>query len=368
MLPALKTPLDTLKPDLSASPYRHKTRNDASRHSHPYPIPRSHTVPAFPNQQHYSTDNITLSGAAVDSSSSLFPNPAPSAPLPIRRAVSEHGSPMPFDDLGPQVPPIDMPYPFSAQTASSASMQFAPQSASSAYNSDIESVFEHPSLSSNIDWSMFDPCSPDPVTTSAFSQPASFTSYDLNFSHPGLSRSNSGELSETGDISPIAGVPMSQGNQFQAYDLGGINDVPDESFPLGTPSSYLADLQPPFTASTNADAFDIDFFGGLPASSGFAISPPVQHTPTFPPSQPKQGYSLPHSLPMNASQHYTTTATSAQNTTDQSYMAQAPIPTPNTTAEPTWLPTSYPLTASPTPMSTSSQSQFTPYNHPQWSH
>ena len=274
---------------------------------------------------------------------------------------------MPFEDLGPQVPPVDMPYHFSTQTASPISIPFASQSAGSAYNSDIESTFESSNLSTNIDWSALDFCGPDAVTTSAFSQPASFTSYDFNFSHPGLSRSNSGELSETGDISPISGMPMTQGNQLQGYDLGSVNDITDESFPLGTPSSYLGEMQPPLIASSNGD-FDLDFFGGFPSSGGFAISPPVQHTPTFPPSQTKEGYSLPQNIPMNPNHNFATAATTTQGSPDQSYMAQAPIPSTSNATEQTWLPTSYPLTASPVPMSTPNQDQYPPFSFGQWSH
>lgn len=365
-LPALKTPLNPLKPDVSGSPYRHKTRKEASRHSHPYSIPRSHTIHSFSDQHNHSTDSLPLPGTAPDPSPSPFHNPGPTDPLPLRRAVSEHGSPMPFDDLGPQVPPIDMPYQFS-QTASPASMSFAPQSTGSAYNSDIDSLFEPANLSGPVDWSTFDICSPDAVTTSAFSQPASFTSYDFNnFTHPGLSRSNSGEMSETGDISPIAGISMPPGTQFQGYDVGSLPEFSDaEPFSFAPPSACLPDMQPPLIASTNADALDLDFFGSLPGPGGYGISPPVQNQPNIPPSQMKHGYPMPQNLPMNPNHNFTTTATTAQSASNQSYMAQAPTGTPNSIAEPAWLPTSYPLAASPVPMATPSQNQFPSYNH--WS-
>ncbi|KAL1960325.1 hypothetical protein VTO42DRAFT_8285 [Malbranchea cinnamomea] len=358
-LPALKIPANSLNSDVMGLSHPQKTRKDVNRHSHPYPIPRTHTIHTFPDPQRHSTDHLASPDNIVDQSGLSFHDHVPSRPLPVRRARSEHGSPVPVDEFGPQVPPVDIPYPILNHSISSpASMDLLPQSAGSPYVSDIDTLFDSANLTvPPVDSSTFDLYGQDAVSTTAFSHPASLTSYDYSgFSNPGLTRSSSGNVSEVSDISPIAGIPVSDSiNTLQKHDLRSVGDLSKtEQYSVSTSSPYFDMSQALLMASpSNIDGTNLDSFlpvadAGVPSSM-----PTAPDMPMIP--QLEQHYPGPEDVVLQPSgQHLTST----QDTTTQTYVVQPPLTTTIADVpEHTWLPVSYPLAASPVAMATHQYSQ-----------
>jgi hypothetical protein len=233
-----------------------------------------------------------------------MPNPpfhgsVTSAPHPVRRVKSEHGSPtisaLPTPP-GNQIPPISIPpydpnaysySPFSGGSPVAPSIGGSPwdgtfpeQFPDSYFVSyDVINGSELPaspvglgSDPAEVDWSTYNLPNGLRYGTPGYrlangsavpSQPPSYASFDLfsHLSHPGLTPS-SGDVSEVEDFVPVA-EPTSLRNSSQDVlndfsSVGGDELTDLETFRLSSASSYVGMPQASMLASDNLDDLDID--------------------------------------------------------------------------------------------------------------
>jgi hypothetical protein len=260
----------------------HKLNDIHKRVGAPYKVPaRSHTIHGHREHAQRSSDSLPLTRDIP--SGPLHPVHHPSvtsAPQPLRRVKSEHGSPamnaVPSSS-GDEIPPINIPpydpsaYAYSPFSNGSPAM---PPSSSSPWDGRFPDQFpdnyfvtyemanemDHPTTPSSlgpehteIDWSTYNLPNGFNIGTRGLglpndglvsSQAPSYASFDRfsHLSHPGLT-SSSGEISEVEDYAPVA-EPTSflSGSQealndFSSYGGDDINEL--DSFRLSSASSYV---------------------------------------------------------------------------------------------------------------------------------
>lgn len=335
--------------ELTGLPHRHRPRKER-QHANPYSIPRSHTVHSSADLRP-SLERLAPPGLAPDPAFSSYQETSLRAPQPVhhRRAVSEHGSPVPnFDEMGAQVPAIDIPYHAVGPTSlSPAPMEYQQRSAGSPYPSDVDGLWDSANLSvPPVDWSTFDFHYASDTMTNSVSHPGSFASFDYNnYGH--LTRSSSRVTSEPGDLSPVAGMHM-QGEP-QHRDFHGVNDAADkDTYRLSTPGSSLDITRPQMVASPTAidgtDPFPQHSKAGVPHSIP-APSLIISQEPDHYFSHPAHGLPIQHrSQPQpQPPQAYSTVG----GPNSQPLVSHGPLTT--AISEPSWHPTSYPTTATPSP-------------------
>jgi hypothetical protein len=316
-LATVKSPhLTTFKSEPSGLSHRHKTRKEASRNAQPYSIPRSHTIHASSKLRQ------TLSNGSPSEQST---------PVPPRRAVSEHGSPVPT--YSEQTAGIKIPYSLVDESLSasppSIDYQHHPMGSPLVYG-DVDSFLDAANLAPvPVDWSTLGLNYGGTLMPANYSQPASYTSFDYS-SYGHLSGSSSAEVSEAGVASPATGVVVGSPEPFQ--DVQSISDISDtERYRLSTASYPGVMSQSQFMESSKA-------FDGIDLSSFLRTSPTAVSQTVQTAHLPVDQFALQPSLPVHQ-QEYTT---SSMDGSGPSYTAQ----------EPAWI-QQYPLAmASPLPVTT----------------
>lgn len=266
----------------------------------PYKIPaRSHTLHEQGDFAQHSSDSLPLTKDLMGGLPNLpYHGSVTSAPHPVRRVKSEHGSPtinalpLPSDN---DIPPISIPpydpnaYSYSPFSTGSPGISSAgsnpwdgrfPERFPDNYFVTYEMANEMQTPVSSvgpaadpaeIDWSTYN--LPSALGNSAAgyrlsnggvipSQPPSYASFDgfSHLSHPALT-SSSGEISEVEDFVPVAEPAILQSNSQDALnDFSGIDgDEPTdlETFRLSTGSSYVNMPQANFPPSASLDAPEV---------------------------------------------------------------------------------------------------------------
>ena len=274
----------------------HKINDMHNKCGAPYKIPaRSHTVHGHREIAQRSSDSLPLTKAALISHETpQHHDSITSAPQPVRRVKSEHGSPelnaLPDAALtrGSQIviPPLD-PNAYSYSPFGPGSPSLHQQNQQEKRLSDplpdnyfvtyeMASEWEPPLHSaglseapSEIDWSTFNFANDgnnefDTNNNGAVpSQPPSYASFDhfSHLSHPGLT-SSSGEISEVEDFVPVNNPSrMRGGSQDAINDPNSSRDEDTselEPYRLSSASSYIGLPQANMLASGNLEALDID--------------------------------------------------------------------------------------------------------------
>ncbi|KAI1910396.1 transcriptional activator haa1 [Ophidiomyces ophidiicola] len=250
------------KIDPLAVSHRSKVKhNNTSKLSHPYTLPRSHTIHTPAELARRSADHLPLAEEmSISRSVPAQPDSITSAPRP-RRARSEHSSPV----LGISAPDMHLPsldIPFSSfDPASLPSPLFDyPQQWAGLYYADSDLALEAASLGPpSVDWSTFDLSYGSDALTATYSQPPSFASFDYaNFSHPELSRSSSHDTSEPEDIAPRA-VSTQDPKLHEQQDVHTVNDTVDaDTFYLCASPSRLEMTHPHMPSINYVGPLDTD--------------------------------------------------------------------------------------------------------------
>lgn len=263
--------------------------NDAHNHcGAPYRIPhKTHPLHVNREMAQRSSDSLPLtkSGAANHETPPLHET-ATSAPQPVRKVKSEHGTPelKPIPDNSPEhqglvIPAFDAgaftdspldngssPFPQNSTPDSQFPDRF-PDSLFMSYEQAHEYQPPFPSGGlPEIDWSTYNfqnANSQYNVNNGPFisSQPPSYTSHEQmsHLSHPGLA-SSSGEISDAEDFVHLnrPGNPRnnSQDASMDFSSTGG--DEMSEAYRLSSASSYLGLPQTQILANGNLESLDID--------------------------------------------------------------------------------------------------------------
>ena len=279
----------------------HKVNDIHHRVGAPYRVPaRSHTINGSREYAQRSSDSLPLSKDLMGP----LPNPpfhgsVTSAPHPVRRVKSEHGSPtisaLPAPPGNP-IPPISIP-PYDSNAYSYSPFSSGSPVINSAGGSPWDGTFpeqfpdnyfvsydtingtELPASPAGlgpdpaeIDWSTYNLPNGLRYGTPGYrlangsavpSQPPSYASFDLfsHLSHPGLTPS-SGDVSEGEDFVPV-GEPTSLRNSSQDVlndfsSVGGDEPTDLETFRLSAASSYVGMPQASMLAADDLDTLDID--------------------------------------------------------------------------------------------------------------
>ncbi|KKZ60239.1 hypothetical protein EMCG_05049 [[Emmonsia] crescens] len=261
------------------SPRHTKNRlSDASKRGVPYSIPRSNTVHVSSGLARRSADHLPLPETDVEQIGTPGPDSITSAPRPVRRVRSEHGSPantplLGIEDINNGIPHLDIslaPFNATATNPTAGLFDYQEQSLDQFYSPETDAFPETPIFNvPPVDWSTFGlSYSPNDLRT-AFSQP-SYASFDNNnFSHSNLAHSSSGELSEVEDFGLTAGMGLSQPDKL---DVHSISDGSENGMYRLSSSSYVDYSQSQMLSSSDLQSVDIDAF----LKAGAALSQPPQ--------------------------------------------------------------------------------------------
>ncbi|KAK2745125.1 hypothetical protein FQN57_004032 [Myotisia sp. PD_48] len=314
-----------------------KKHKEASKRAHPYSIPRSRTAnpTSVPDYANRSIDHLPSSDTYTPQSVSTHQDSITSAPRPIRRVRSEHGSPVPdFGDLGIG-PPLTLDMSFSTfpdqHSLASSLVDYRQHSPGLYYSSDADAVGSAISGPS-IDWSTFDfPYGSDSYATT-YSQAASYTSYE----YPGFQTANnlnqpsSGDTSDVDDFGPI------------------VTSAADPTiYHLVNPSNNHLDMPAQFPMSQDFDSVDLD---AMLHANGTHHGPPPPHIP-IPPELGQ--YSMPQTLSPTPAEGYNSnnnTNTNGNNSANNNaIISHIPFTAPEVN-DTVWMPTPYPTTTHSPPL------------------
>ena len=274
----------------------HKINDSHNKCGIPYKIPhKSHSIHGHREIAQRSSDSLPLTKAALTSHETpQHHESVTSAPQPVRKVKSEHGSPeiKPISSISAEpgshvvIPPLD-PNAYSYSPFSSGSPSLQPplpyehrtsEPATEGYyvSYEMANEWEPPQHSGGlseahpeVDWSQFnfDYNLNNPAYTHnngvASSQPPSYASFDhySRLSHPGLT-SSSGELSEAEDFVPVNNPQKTRGESQDALNdfssIGADESTDLESYRLSSASSYLGMPQTNMLAQENLNGLDID--------------------------------------------------------------------------------------------------------------
>ncbi|KAK2740175.1 hypothetical protein FQN55_009016 [Onygenales sp. PD_40] len=315
----------------------HRNRpHEAANRCLPYSIPRSNTVHISSGLARHSADHLPLPEPGLEMQGMPGLDSITSAPLPVRRVRSEHGSPanlpsLGIEDVNSQIPPLDISSAtYNGTTTPAGLFDYTEPNLEQFCSPETETFPETPSFNvSHVDWSTF---GMDSVPTT-FSQPPSYASFDhANFNHPGLAASSSGELSEVEDFGLAAGVGISN---LDHVDTHSISDGSEKDlFRISSSSSYIDLQQAQMLASNDIQSVDITSF----LKAGNAMTRPPQHF-DVPASTAIDTYSVSQSFPLMDAGSF------APIDDDTLLVAHGGfvIPEPNNFM---WGPTSYPVATS----------------------
>lgn len=333
----LKRPHLTLaKTDPPGLAYRHNAKhNDSSKRAHPYSIPRSRTIHGSIDATRRSMDQLPLVDTHPGKTLSPLPDSITSAPRPVRRVRSEHGSPVPdLEEVGPQISPIDIPRSaYFDQTAFHVPLvDYPPQSPRILNPPDMDLALE-PAMAQGppIDWSTFDLAYGSEACTPTYSHPASYASFDYHsFGQHGFARSSTGESPDPDDLPPVAAI---NGVNSEVVDVPSLIHASEPSsgmYPAAASPSPIGPQDSPFPISQGLESLEIDSVLHSGGNPNHATSP--RNIPMAP---DVSRYSMPQSYTPEPSQNYNSVNANGM-------MLVQPPYTTSQTHEPIWVPASYP--------------------------
>ncbi|EEH17433.1 hypothetical protein PABG_07429 [Paracoccidioides brasiliensis Pb03] len=298
-----------------SSPRHSKIRlSDAPKRGVPYSVPRSNTVHVSSGLARRSADHLPLRETGPEQNGVASSDAMTSAPRPIRRVRSEHGSPantplLAIEEMNNRIPHLDIslsPFTSNATNPPSTVFDYPDHNLEQFYSPETEGLPETPNFNvPPVDWSTFGiSYSPNNVATT-FSQPPSYASFDNNnnnnnsssssnnanpFTHAGLALSSSGELSEVEDFGLTSNVGISY-SCADKLDVHSISDGSEAGIYRLSASSYVNYPQEQVPGSShNLQSVDIDSF----LKTGAALS------------QPPQSFDIPASTAPRLNNHYST--------------------------------------------------------------